>query len=117
MLVGLSSDGWFGSTLQPYQHINSSILRAVENRLPFVHVLNNGPSIVAMPNGEVIFTTDANQAGGYIVDVPYHRNTQGSFFSHYPNLFINTVYFVLFMIGLFSFCQAQKKANIAVRLF
>lgn len=116
MLVGLSSDGWFGSTLQPYQHINSSILRAVENRLPFVHVLNNGPSIVAMPNGEVIFTTDANQAGGYIVDVPYRRNTQGSFFSHYPNFFINTVYFVLFLIGLFTFWQAKKKANIAVRL-
>src|SRR5690554_527403 len=55
VLVGLSNNGWFGNTLQPYQHVNSSILRAVENRLPFIHVLNNGPSTVVLPNGRIIF--------------------------------------------------------------
>lgn len=55
VLIGLSSNGWFGDTVQPYQHVNASILRAVENRLPFVHVLNNGPSVVVLPNGRVVF--------------------------------------------------------------
>ena len=73
VLVGLSSNGWFGDTLQPYQHVNVSILRAVENRLPFVHVMNNGPSVVVLPNGRIIFQSQFREAGGYLVDVPYLR--------------------------------------------
>jgi apolipoprotein N-acyltransferase len=105
LLVGLSSDGWFGSTHQPYQHVNASILRAVENRIPLVHVLNNGPSIVAMPNGKVIFKTEAHQAGGYMVDVPHGRNSQGSFYSRYPLLFIYSVYGLML---LFCFCTILR---------
>ena len=71
VLIGLSSNGWFGDTVQPYQHVNASILRAVENRLPFVHVLNNGPSVVVLPNGRVVFQSQFREAGGYLVDVPY----------------------------------------------
>ena len=111
LLVALSSDGWFGSTHQPYQHTNASILRAVENRLPLVHVLNNGPSIVAMPNGTIIFKTKANQAGGYIIDVPYEKDSQGSFFSHYPHLFIYSVYGLILFIGLCCCLKVRKKTN------
>jgi len=107
LLVGLSSDGWFGMTHQPYQHVNASILRAVENRLPLVHVLNNGPSIVVMPNGNVIFKTQAHQAGGFIVDVPYEMESQGSFFSLHPQLFIYSVYGVLLFLCLCAFLNMR----------
>ena len=73
VLIGLSNNGWFGDTVQPYQHMNASILRAVENRLPFVHVMNNGPSVVVLPNGRVLFQSQFREAGGYLVDVPYLR--------------------------------------------
>lgn len=109
LLVALSSDGWFGPTHQPYQHVNASILRAVENRLPLVHVLNNGPSIVAMPNGKIILKTAANQADGYIVDVPYQADAKGSFFSHYPRLFIYSVYGLMLLILLIGMLKARKK--------
>jgi apolipoprotein N-acyltransferase len=109
LLVALSSDGWFGPTHQPYQHVNASILRAVENRLPLVHVLNNGPSIVAMPNGKIILKTAANQADGYIVDVPYQADAKGSFFSHYPRLFIYSVYGLMLLILLIGMLTARKK--------
>jgi apolipoprotein N-acyltransferase len=109
LLVGLSSDGWFGSTHQPYQHINASILRAVENRLPLVHVLNNGPSIVAMPNGKVIFKTEAHQAGGYMVDVPHGNNSQGSFYSRHPLLFIYSVYGLMLLFCLCTFLRARQQ--------
>jgi apolipoprotein N-acyltransferase len=109
LLVGLSSDGWFGLTHQPYQHVNSSILRAVENRLPLIHVLNNGPSIVIMPNGSVIFTSDAHQAGGYLVDVPYSPKSGSSFYSHNPLLFIYSVYIIMFFIVLSTLLSIRKK--------
>jgi apolipoprotein N-acyltransferase len=109
IFVALSSDGWFGSTHQPYQHVNASILRAVENRLPLVHVLNNGPSIVAMPNGKVIFQSEMNHAGGYIVDVPYGKDSRGSFFSHSPLLFIYSVYGLMLFICLMAVLKTRRK--------
>jgi apolipoprotein N-acyltransferase len=98
LLVALSNDGWFGSTHQPYQHIMVSALRAVENRLPFVHAVNNGPSIVVLPSGKIIFTSDFQQAGGYLVDVPVSNKAGGSFYSRHANLFIYALYISLAFI-------------------
>jgi apolipoprotein N-acyltransferase len=110
LLVGLSNDGWFGSTHLPYQHIMPSVLRAVENRLPLVHVANNGPSIVATPDGNVIFTSDFQQSAGYIVNVPHSNTTQGSFYSRHPSLFINAV------ISLFLFIFVYSIVNLTFKL-
>jgi apolipoprotein N-acyltransferase len=98
LLVGLSSNGWFGVTRQPYQHVNASILRAVENRMPLVHAVNNGPSIVAMPSGKVIFMSGYHQAGGYIVDLPFNHEVTPSFYSKYPKLFLYSVYSVIILL-------------------
>lgn len=92
ILLGLSNDGWFGSTHQPYQHIMPSVLRAVENRVPVLHVANNGPSIAITPAGEIIFTSDFQRAGGYTVDLPYSDKARGSFYSRFPSLFKYLVY-------------------------
>mgnify|MGYP003631923194 CR=1 FL=1 len=102
LLVGLSSNGWFGTTRQPYQHVNASILRAVENRMPLVHAVNNGPSIVALPTGRVIFISDYHQAGGYIVDVPYSESSHGSYFSQHPKLFLYSIYAIFVLILVLS---------------
>jgi len=111
LLVGLSSNGWFGTTRQPYQHVNASILRAVENRIPLVHAVNNGPSIVALPNGRVIFMSDYHQAGGYIVDTPYSKTSGGSFFSQYPKLFIYSIYGLLILIITLSLVKVNRNFN------
>ncbi|MFT6408805.1 MAG: apolipoprotein N-acyltransferase [Arenicella sp.] len=99
-LVGLSNGGWFGSTHQLYQHTMASVLRAVENRLPLVHVANNRPSIVALPSGRVIFTSELQKAGGYIVDVHYFETSKSSFYSKHPLLFqrITSCAFALFLL-------------------
>jgi len=114
MLIGLSSNGWFGSTMQPYQHVYASVLRAVENRMPFVHVVNNGPSIVVSPTGEVIFETDYHQAGGYLVDVPYRAREnikEGghySLYQRYPYALMYSIYVIMFLLCL-SYFRARDK--------
>ncbi len=95
ILVGLSSNGWFGDSIQPYQHVFSSSLRAVENRLPMIHALNNGPSAVVLPNGRFLFTSDYHQAGGYLVDLPYSESSGGSVFSQYPWVMLYFIYIIL----------------------
>jgi apolipoprotein N-acyltransferase len=114
ILVGLSNDGWFGSTHLSYQHIMPSVLRAVENRLPFVHVVNNGPSIVATPDGDIVFISEFQQAAGYVVDVPHSDMAQGSFYSRNPSLFNNAVrcFFLLFFIySLVNLYRRHKKQS------
>lgn len=96
IITALSSNGWFGTSLQPYQHTNTSVLRAIENRLPLIHALNNGPSIAALPNGRVIFETDIHRAGGYILDLPYPTQHQPSFYSKHPHWFPYSTYFLFF---------------------
>ncbi len=100
MLIGLSSNGWFGKTLQPYQHTYTSSLRAVENRLPFVHALNNGPSLAILPSGREIFQSEYHQAGAYLLQVPYLPKGSTSFYSRHPKLFMSCVYFCLTLVLL-----------------
>jgi apolipoprotein N-acyltransferase len=111
ILVGLSNDGWFGSSHLPYQHIMSSVLRAVENRLPLVHIANNGPSIVVTPDGKVVFKSDFQKSAGYIVDVPHSSDEQGSFYSRHPSLFTNILTGVFVFIFIFSLKRQIKRAR------
>ena len=110
LLVGLSNDGWFGSTHLPYQHVMPSVLRAVENRLPLVHVANNGPSIVVIPDGSVIFTSAFQQSAGYVVDIPHSSAEQGSFYSRHPSLFNNIIQFIFVLTLLAALKEWRRRA-------
>lgn len=87
LLLFLSQDNWFGETSQPLQHANMSILRAVENRLPMVHLINNGPSIVATANGRVITRTNAFSRAEALVTMPFDEHAGGSWYSRHPQAF------------------------------
>ena len=99
LLVAMSSNGWFGETKQPYQHIYSATLRAVENRMPMIHAVNNGPSTATLPTGEIILLTEFHQAGGYLVDLPYSTQHLNSFFQQHPRWFIGAC-----IIALLAMC-------------
>lgn len=54
VLVNLTNDGWFGATSAPYQHLEMSRFRAVENNLYLIRAANTGISAVISPGGEVM---------------------------------------------------------------
>lgn len=100
MIVLLSQDGWFGETRQPFQHLWQSAVRAVENRVPIVHVINNGPSGIILPSGRYAFRSTPFVRSETVVDMPYSAASGGSFFSRHPRLFIGAVYAAcLFFVG------------------
>lgn len=99
-----SQDGWFGKTSQPNQHMATTVMRAIENRVPLIHVINNGPSAVINPAGRYVFKSEGFTRGQWVVAMPFHPGKGGSFFSCFPGLFINIIRigFGLFLLsGLF----------------
>lgn len=95
VLLFLSQDNWFGETTQPFQHRAMSIVRGVENRVPMIHLINNGPSVVANPNGRIIASSRAFSRAEMLVDLPFSTESGGSFFSRHPQLFGTFVFVVL----------------------
>lgn len=97
LLLAQSNNGWFGETRQPYEHLHASALRSVENRLPMVHAVNNGPSAVVLPSGRMTFRSDYHQRAAYAVEVPVGNKKEGSgsFYSRYPWIFTSICYLAL----------------------
>lgn len=57
LLVNMTNDAWFGDTLEPWQHMALSKLRAVEQRRFFVRSTNSGVSAIVDPVGRVMSHT------------------------------------------------------------
>jgi apolipoprotein N-acyltransferase len=52
-LVNISDDGWYGDTSAPWQHLNMTRMRAIENRRWIVRATNNGITASIDPYGRV----------------------------------------------------------------
>ena len=98
IFVFQSQDIWYGSSQQVWQHLIHSIFRGIENRLPMIHVINNGVSIAATPHGEILLQTPYFQEGYWIADIPFNSKSGGSFFSRNPHLFINVAGFLFILL-------------------
>jgi len=60
-LVNITNDAWYKDSSAPFQHLQASVFRAVENRLYLVRAANTGVSCFIGPNGRVIsFVEDKN---------------------------------------------------------
>jgi len=53
-LVNITNDAWFKYSSAPYQHVQNSIFRAVENRVNVVRAANTGVSCFINQKGEVV---------------------------------------------------------------
>ena len=65
-LVNITNDAWFGKTSAPYQHMQCSIFRAVENRVNVVRAANTGISCFIDQKGRI---KDMVESGGKTIFV------------------------------------------------
>ena len=99
LLIFQSNNSWFGNSIQPALHRATGILRSVEQGLPGIHVINNGPSTITSPHGEILFTSARDVRRGYLIDVAFTQQPSATFFSRYPHVFIS---FIMLMTLMYS---------------
>jgi len=108
VIVIHSNDGWYGSGAEAAQHRGATVLRAVENRVPVIHALNNGQSSVTLPSGRYVFLADDWTRGGFVVDLPFDPGSGGSFLTRHPDLFENSIRGLALAIGALVFVRRRR---------
>ncbi len=82
-LVNITNDGWFGSSRGPYQHAETAIMRAAENRVFVLRAANTGVSMIIDPAGRVVSRIGLNRQGSLTGSVfPLETMTLYTRFGH-----------------------------------
>ena len=111
VLLVQTQNGWYGETSEPEQHMVITALRAVENRIPLIHVMNNGSSAIVLPNGRYAYQSTPFVRGEWVSKMPFSSESGGSFFSRHPRVFINLIQMIFVILVLFRLQSQFRKKN------
>jgi apolipoprotein N-acyltransferase len=101
LMVNISEDGWFGSSIGPKQHFAHSIFRAVESGKYLLRSANNGIAAIVNPLGIVEQKVEYGQSG--YIDFKKVKKMQPTLFSKYGNkIFITLILIYIFLIFSFN---------------
>lgn len=72
VIINITNDGWFGTSLGPYQHEAQARMRAVEEGIPLLRVANTGISAGYDAYGRVLGRLGLGAVGAIDISVPPH---------------------------------------------
>jgi len=67
-LVNITNDAWYKETTAPYQHLQASVFRAIENRVFLARAANTGISGFIAPTGKIISVVHAKRGREIFTD-------------------------------------------------
>ena len=106
-IVNLTNDGWFGISTGPYQHLQQSRLRAVEEGLPIVRAANTGISAVIDPLGRIVVHLGLGTEG--VLDSSLPKPLQNTVFSRVRDMPV-TIAIALSLIVVITRLRAKERA-------
>ncbi len=68
-LVNITNDAWYGDTGAPYQHMEMSLWRAVEFRVPLIRAANTGVSVIVDATGRIVGRIPLNETAQLVREV------------------------------------------------
>lgn len=85
VLVNISDDGWYGDTGAPWQHLNMTRMRAIENRRWLLLDTNTGITTSIDPEGRTHAEAPRHTRGAYMF--PFAFETGVTFYTRYGDWF------------------------------
>jgi len=85
VLVNISDDGWYGDTSAPWQHLNITRMRAIENRRWLLRDTNSGITAAIDPYGRVRQSIPRHVADA--LPVQYGFRSDITFYSAHGDVF------------------------------
>jgi apolipoprotein N-acyltransferase len=98
-LLNLTNDAWFGNSTGPYQHLEQSRLRAVEEGLPLVRAANTGVSAIFDPYGRILASLPLNTMG--VIDHPLPKPLAFTAFRSSGEISLMVVAFLIILLYRF----------------
>ena len=98
-LIVITNDAWFGDTAAPYQHLQASVFRAIENNCYVVRSANTGVSAFISPRGKVLNTVYDKFGNELFVTGGISRDL---FISSSPTIYRKIGYIFVYLCLLFS---------------
>lgn len=86
VFVNISDDAWYGDTSAPWQTLQQTRMRAIENRRWILRSTNSGITAVIDPFGRVLDTAARNQRT--FLDVPYSVEPRTTFYTRHGDWFV-----------------------------
>ena len=111
-LVNMTNDAWFGKTSAPYQHVQSSVFRAVENRVPVVRAANTGVSCFINQYGKIFSVLRKDGTEIFVEGVDNARifpSKKSTIYTKYGDLFCYISIFLFFILLLRQSLKSKKR--------
>ena len=112
-LINITNDAWFKMTSSPYQHLQASVFRAVENRVALIRSANTGVSGFIAPTGKIISLVEDRKGrnifiSGYDTEEIIITKRNLSFYTRYPDIFIIAC-FLIILFGMIPRIRSKPK--------
>src|SRR5437764_3996355 len=85
VFINISNDGWYGETSAPFQHLDMTRMRAIENHRWLLLSTNSGTTASIAPLGRVVKQAERNVRTALVA--PFAIDTETTFYSRYGDLF------------------------------
>ena len=104
-LINVSNETWFGNSFGPYQHLEISRIRSIENNIPIVRATNDGISALIDSKGTIVDYMGKGTSG--ILHVKLVPTDVRTFYNKNGNLLI---YLYLLIVSIKIFFVRMKNA-------
>ena len=104
-IINVSNDTWFGNSFGPYQHLEISRIRSIENNIPIIRATNDGISALIDNKGTIVDYMEKGTSG--ILHAKLVPTDVRTFYNQYGNLLL---YLYLLIVSIKIFFVRMKNA-------